>query len=459
MDPNEPNWRTNSSFSPTLSRRWDCRFHSDGYGAPPCESSTISSSSKGSRSRVRSERFPNHHYSVSDGALSYFGSPSNSVQAPRWTPPVQKFNIPEFATPSIRESMLETSLFPESTERRFTARVSGASNSFRSPSPISESSPWESSSKRPISFPQRNFSGRRSFMSKPVYPLLFRNPVSDTEGGLADMASGSRLTPGENRTSPLWSQSTSSLDVKFHRTLTELQKMEASPDPSTSSRREGFRWSNASSYDIGFDGESIDMSGPVDLESLRPPYSSINNQKCGYCGRLLWQKSPWSSYRIVKSGDMPVAGVLSCSHVFHAECLEQTTPKTQIHDPPCPLCLKIAVEAEATSAAPEPIQMTLGSVCGNQGVNIADDGTGNNGDQPSDQTECGLRRNLSISMSRRGGNSMIKNQIKKHFSFKGKAGKDIFGASVFRRSGSSSSDPHATKNSIGCSRTMGRLSK
>ncbi|GFS40414.1 RING/U-box superfamily protein [Actinidia rufa] len=37
---------------------------------------------------------------------------------------------------------------------------------------------------------------------------------------------------------------------------------------------------------------------------------------------------------------MPVAGVLSCRHVFHAECLEQTTPKMRKNDPPCPLCMR-----------------------------------------------------------------------------------------------------------------------
>ncbi|KAJ0988430.1 hypothetical protein J5N97_006786 [Dioscorea zingiberensis] len=30
MDHGEPHWRTNSSFSPPLSRRWDCSLHSDG---------------------------------------------------------------------------------------------------------------------------------------------------------------------------------------------------------------------------------------------------------------------------------------------------------------------------------------------------------------------------------------------------------------------------------------------
>lgn len=66
--------------------------------------------------------------------------------------------------------------------------------------------------------------------------------------------------------------------------------------------------------------------------------------RCGLCERFLSQRSPWSSRRIVKSGDMPVAGVLSCRHFFHAECLEQTTPKARRNDPPCPICVKIEEE-------------------------------------------------------------------------------------------------------------------
>ncbi|PHU02496.1 hypothetical protein BC332_27747 [Capsicum chinense] len=38
---------------------------------------------------------------------------------------------------------------------------------------------------------------------------------------------------------------------------------------------------------------------------------------------------------------MPVAGVLSCRHVFHAKCLEQATPKSCKSDPPCPICAKL----------------------------------------------------------------------------------------------------------------------
>ncbi|KAL2553255.1 uncharacterized protein Fot_06874 [Forsythia ovata] len=66
--------------------------------------------------------------------------------------------------------------------------------------------------------------------------------------------------------------------------------------------------------------------------------------RCGLCERFLSQISPWSSRRIVKSGDMPVAGVISCSHVFHAECLEQTTSKVCKNDPPCPICIRVEEE-------------------------------------------------------------------------------------------------------------------
>ncbi|XP_077235952.1 uncharacterized protein LOC143877661 [Tasmannia lanceolata] len=441
MDPNEPHWRTNSSFSPPPSRRWDCRFQSDGlsrgsHGAP-LYGSSLSSHSKGSRRRVSSEQYPNHQHSVSDGMLSYFGSPSDNLHAPQWTPPVHKFNFTEFTTP-VGGSRSETTLFAQSTERRVTGGASAAPDSFEHPSPLSESSPWESSRKRPLSLPPRNFSGRRSFMSKPIYPLVFRNPVSDSEVCVsADTANGSRLTPCENRTSPLWPNSSSNLEIKFHKTLTELEKMEASPDPSASSRREGFRWSNASSYDMGLDGESIDMTEHT--ENIGPLYNSTNDQKCGLCGKFLCQKSPWSSYRIVRSSDMPIAGVLPCSHVFHADCLEQTTPKTQIHEPPCPLCLKSASGTEPSSSISEPMQMALR--------------TGNSSNPSTDQIEGGLKRNRSMPPPPRGGNSIIKNHFKKHFSFKGKAGKDLFGGKMFRRAGSSSSEQHADKNTVGCSRT------
>ncbi|XP_068659633.1 uncharacterized protein [Aristolochia californica] len=378
--------------------------------------------------------------------------PSDIIQgSSRWTPAVEKYNSAEFSTPSIGGSRLEASPFSQSTERRFAA---GMSNSFGSPSPLSESSRWESSTKQPISFPTHaNFSTRRSFMSKPVYPLVFRNPVSDNEVGEAvEPAVRSRLTLGENTTSPFWPERTSSLERKFHRTLDNLHELDASPDPSLSSRREGFRWSNASSYDMGFDREGFEITEHRDSENGK--LHSADNPKCGLCGRMLWQKSPWSSYRIVRSGDMPIAGVLSCSHVFHADCLEQTTPKSQSFDPPCPVCHRNTIGAEPPSSlVSEPLQMTRRSVQRNQGETFLADVTGNCGNLDMNHGESGLRRNGSLPMGRGASNSLIRNYFRKRFSFKGKTGKDLLGSKIFHRTGSYSTGSQAGKDPVGCSKT------
>ncbi|KAK1281310.1 hypothetical protein QJS04_geneDACA015156 [Acorus gramineus] len=455
MDPNEPQWRINSSYSPPPSRRWDCRFRSDGFptasygdGVPRYRSSLPSN--KGSRNMVSSGQYPNHHHSASDGALSYLGSPSDNFQVPRWTPPVHKYDFGEFTTP-VRGARPETSSYPQSIERCFATEVSSVSNSFGSTSPFSESGQWGSTSKQPMFCPQRNASGRRSFMSKPVYPLVFRNPVSDSESfELPNMSSGGRLTTVENGMSSVWTDRSSSRELKFQRTIAEMQKVEGSPDPSTSSRREGFRWSNASSYDFGLDGgSSIDITEHVDSETQMRHDNPNLDQQCGLCRRLLWQKSPWSSYRIIKSHDMPITGVLPCGHIFHADCLDQTTPKTQIHDPPCPLCSKVADGDEETIPFSEPLRVALRSVRRNQGINIASGGdVGNLSNRSLNGLESSFRRNCSSRAPLRGGNFFMKNRFKKRFSFKGKMGKELFSTKVFSRGGSSSSSLPIHENQI-----------
>lgn len=87
-----------------------------------------------------------------------------------------------------------------------------------------------------------------------------------------------------------------------------------------------------------------DISEPLESDlsctSCNPP----DKFRCGLCERFLSQISPWSSRWIIRSVDMRVAAVLSCRHVFHAECLEQTAPKVPKSDPPCPNCFKFEEE-------------------------------------------------------------------------------------------------------------------
>jgi len=87
--------------------------------------------------------------------------------------------------------------------------------------------------------------------------------------------------------------------------------------------------------------EVVDLVSSVTLRRN----NVMQKTRCDLCERLVTKRSPWGSCRIVRTGDLPVAGVLPCSHVYHAECLERTTPKGQKHDPPCPVCDKLAGKA------------------------------------------------------------------------------------------------------------------
>ncbi|KMZ72200.1 RING/U-box superfamily protein [Zostera marina] len=368
---------------------------------------------------MNSDQHSIHQYSVSDGEFPYLGSPSHNFKVPRWTHSVQKNDNLEI-TPT-RGTMPEFSGFSQLNERCFAVGASSLSNSIGSGSPLSESGQWGSSSKGNL--PPRHSISRRSFRSKPVYPLLFHNPLSGNEDSGLSMARGEhRSTPDYNKTSPTWPESDSSSELKFHQRF-----------PDTSFRRQGFRWSNASSYDFGFE-DGIRLSEGSSLENIRSLTNS--DQKCVLCGRLLSHKSPWSSCRVIRNGDMPIAGVLPCSHVFHADCLEEITPKAQIHDPPCPVCSGTTTINESISHS-EPLQMALRAAVHKKlerpsiyedspmGINL--------------ESYIDLKRNQSLSTPRRGSGLSIKNHLKKHFPFKGDLRKDHFAAKLWGRRGSASS--------------------
>ncbi|XP_072990616.1 uncharacterized protein [Typha latifolia] len=316
MGRNDPFWRTNTSFSPPLSRRWDYRFHSEGLsygsqgdGGVANYGSSLSSNSKGSRSWERGDHPPNNTYSASEGPISYFSSPDGSFQEQQLTPPpVQGVNIGEFVRASEPPVF---SLFMEGTSR---LPYHGGSTSSHS-----DGSEGELMSKN-HACAHHNLPSRRPFISKPIHPLSLPEHSFEGEG----CSSVGTTSSSNTLRSDSWS----------FRALKGLQ----SPGPLGSAghtRGESMQWSSASSVDFAdvsdlFESESFGLSANNMYEST----------KCGLCERLLSQRSPWGSRRIVCSGDMPIAGVLSCCHVYHAECLDRTTPKTQRHDPPCPLCEK-----------------------------------------------------------------------------------------------------------------------
>ncbi|XP_021299928.1 uncharacterized protein LOC110428405 [Herrania umbratica] len=297
VGPHEPYWRTNTSFSPPPSR-WDFRFQPEGlsYGSHDgiqLYGSATSSNSKESRGWLRGNLLYNHQHSTSDGAGLFLSSPSDLSQGPQWTPPaIQEITADDYETTTRRDQVVGQLPFASIVEGILSNADSGVSTSSHSDSSESEAMV------KPCLSSHRNFSNRRYFMSKPIHPLSFPEGTPTTE------ASDSAVT--------------------------------GFSDDAATPQRDAHRWSSASSSN-----DFADVSEPFESEIFNWSFIPSDGFKCGLCERFLSQRSPWSSRRIVRSSDMPVAGVLSCRHVFHAECLEQTTPKTRKNDPPCPICVRL----------------------------------------------------------------------------------------------------------------------
>lgn len=103
MGPDEPYWRTNTSFSPPPSQ-WDFRFQSEGLpyslndGIQLYGSST-SSTGKDSRGWVSGNHLYDLHYSASESAGLFLSSPPDLSQGPQWTPPaIQEISVDDYET-------------------------------------------------------------------------------------------------------------------------------------------------------------------------------------------------------------------------------------------------------------------------------------------------------------------------------------------------------------------------
>lgn len=227
----------------------------------------------------RGNYLPNHQHSASDGVGPDISSLSDFSPNQQWIPPtVQDISVDEFGNSS--RGVLGPSSYSPTIEEM---SVSAPQDSRVSMSSRSDSSDYDPIAKSQSS--HRNYTSGRCFMFKPVHPITF---------------------PPEKRGGPA---------------ITDFDEIQRDRQRFSSPR---------SDFDITDESDSIS----------RPSVNQSYAYKCCLCERFLSQRSPWSSRRIVRSGDMPVTGVLSCRHVFHAECLDQTTPKVRKGDPPCPVCAK-----------------------------------------------------------------------------------------------------------------------
>lgn len=92
------------------------------------------------------------------------------------------------------------------------------------------------------------------------------------------------------------------------------------------------RWSFGSE---SFDFAREKMVRSCSLFSTSP---STDAQTCGICSMLLVERSLWTSQKIIANNELSVVAVLTCGHVYHAECLENMTPEISKYDPACPIC-------------------------------------------------------------------------------------------------------------------------
>ncbi|KAL6546002.1 hypothetical protein OROGR_009876 [Orobanche gracilis] len=67
---------------------------------------------------------------------------------------------------------------------------------------------------------------------------------------------------------------------------------------------------------------------------------SLDLQACGICTKLLTDRSSLGcgSQKIIYANEIAVVSVLTCGHIYHAECLDYMTPEIDKYDPACPIC-------------------------------------------------------------------------------------------------------------------------
>ncbi|XP_010454053.1 PREDICTED: uncharacterized protein LOC104735883 [Camelina sativa] len=194
------------------------------------------------------------------------------------------------------------------------------STSFRSLLSLPESSaPWETPNKQPYN------------LTHCSYSQVFCNPVSDFENPEPDN------TQQDSSTNP-----DSSLSL-----MMSTRDHQGSPA------------NEASPNSMLLD---VERSNETEVENPNFEPESPTHQRCRVCKRLLSQKSPWCSNKILRSRDMPAAGVFPCHHVYHIECLDKVTPTTQTRDPLCPVCSNTIETMEQPLIASETLQMALRSL-------------------------------------------------------------------------------------------------
>lgn len=152
-------------------------------------------------------------------------------------------------------------------------------------------------------------------------------PGQASDAQTRGLKSSSSFSVTEERpTVPSWSNESTR---GSHGGSSDGWSMHAFSELMATSHRE--RWS--------FDNECLGFNHEKTRSSCQVSASpSVDLQTCGVCLKLLSEKSMWSSQKLIASNELSIVAVLTCGHVYHAECLETMTPEIDKYDPACPVC-------------------------------------------------------------------------------------------------------------------------
>ncbi|XWS54946.1 hypothetical protein CRYUN_Cryun10bG0133100 [Craigia yunnanensis] len=304
----------NIRYSPTWSFHWDNRGRVAGEDTSVSWFSDVISRNDGSEIKYES------------ACASEDGSLSESFQSRTWQKsPTSEGTIVQVKTPASDQSISRNISIDVNLEQ-VKASVESPAASYPSPSKLSISLPSASSL---ATSPLSSQSHVHPTCSTTRWPL--RSPGHHILGQVSDnrilgLKSPNRVSE-ERILMPSWSNESTGGSGGGS---SDGWSMHAFSELMATSRRERWSFDNDT---WGFHREKISkFSGRI---SASP---SVDLQTCGVCSKLLSEKSLWSSQKIIISNELSVVSVLTCGHVYHAECLENMTPEIDKYDPACPIC-------------------------------------------------------------------------------------------------------------------------